>query len=127
MEPIWQLLKLKTSDKDWNAAHKGCLKSVMANKQYPQTRVKKCGWSLHDRCLLCLRGIVDAESGGRGKLPRTVKDAVVATPEQLCKAPKGDLIHRNWACKHTEALRKLHARESDVRMANEVEVRGHPS
>ena len=95
MEPIWQLLKPKTKDEDWFAAHKGCLRSVMANRQYPQTRVKKCGWSSHDRCLLCLSEIVDAESGGRDKRPMTVKDAVVATPEQLCKAPKDDLIHRN--------------------------------
>ena len=127
MEPIWQLLRPKTNDGNWTAAHKGCLRSVMANRQFPQTRVMKCGWSSHDRCLLCLSEIVDAESGRRGMPPRTVRDAVVATPEQLDNAPRGDLIHRSWACRHTEALRESHARKSDVRTAKEIEVRGHPS
>ena len=105
MEPIWQLLKPKNSDKDWTAMHKGCLGSVVPNRQYTPTRVKMCGWSTHDRCLLCLNDIVEAESGEGSVRPKTVRDVVAATPEQLSKAPKGDLIHRNWVCKHTYALR----------------------
>ena len=61
MEPIWQLLRTVTKEDGWNATHKGCLRSVMAKRQFPQTRVKSCGWSSHDKCLLCLSAIVDAE------------------------------------------------------------------
>ena len=45
---------------------------------------------------------------------RTVRDAVVATDEQIGRAPRGDLVHRNWICKHTEPLRNQIAREADV-------------
>ena len=45
MEPIWQLLNTKSNDKDWTETHNGCLRSAMANRQYPQTRVMMCGWS----------------------------------------------------------------------------------
>ena len=63
MEPIWQLLRPVTKEEGWTATHKGCLKSVMAYRQFPQTRVKSCGWSEHDRCLMCLSTIVDADAG----------------------------------------------------------------
>ena len=59
MEPIWQPLRTKPEEDGWDATHKGCLKSILANRQFPQTRVKNCGWSQHDRCLLCLSGIAD--------------------------------------------------------------------
>ena len=58
---------------------------------------------------------------------RTLRDEVKATAEQLARAPKGDLVHRNWGCKHTEPLRKKFAREVDVRAAMQLEVRGHPT
>ena len=122
MEPIWQLLKTKSGDKDWTATLKGCLRSVVAGRQYPQTRVKACGWSLHDRCLVCLNEIVEVESEGRCMLPKTVRDVIVATPEQLSKAPKGDLVHRHWGCKHTDALRGKLAPHSDVRAARDDEA-----
>ena len=63
MEPIWQLLRTVTKEEGWNATHKGCLRSAIANRQFPQTRVKSCGWSLHDRCLMCLSTVVDADVG----------------------------------------------------------------
>jgi hypothetical protein len=86
MEPIWQLLKAKSGDKDWTAVQKGCLRSVMAGRQFPQSRVKACGWSTHDRCLTCLNEIVETEFDyanqpcGACRPPKTAKDTVVATP-----------------------------------------------
>ena len=78
MEPIWQLLRTKTKEDGWNATHKGCLKSIIAYKQFPQTRVKSCGWSEHDRFLLCLSGIVDEEALGGDN------------PQQQQQQPPGD-------------------------------------
>ena len=52
---------------------------------------------------------------------------VVATPDQIERAPKGDLMHRHWTCKRTDAVRKQFAREEDIRTANQLEVREHPS
>ena len=66
MEPIWQLLRTKTKEVGWSAAHKGCLRSIIPNRQYPQARVKNCGWATHDRCLFCLSDLVDAESPHSG-------------------------------------------------------------
>ena len=102
MEPIWQLLRTETKEEGWNATPKGCLNSTLANRQFPQTRVKSCGWSQHGRCLLCLSSIVDAEAHGcsspqqeqqqqqqqQQRSTRTFRDEVVATPEQLAKAPR---------------------------------------
>ena len=59
--------------------------------------------------------------------PKTFRDSVKATPEQILKAPRGDLIHRIWKCKHTEHLRCRHAPEADVRAMKDVEARGHPA
>ena len=61
------------------------------------------------------------------RVSRTFRDEVVATMEQVDKAPKGDLMHRHWECKHTEPLRKKLARETDIRAANQLVIRGHPT
>ena len=137
MEPIWQLLRSKVKSEDWTEAHRVCLRPVMVYRQYPQTRVMMCGWSSHNRCLCCLNSIVQAESPLNGAVvspeaaaaskPKTVKDVVTATHEQILKAPKGDLIHRNWKCEHTEALRSEHAPLSDVRAMKDVDPKGHPT
>ena len=159
MEPIWQLLRTKTKKVGWSAAHKDCLRSIIPNRQYPQTRVKSCGWSTHDRSLFCLSDLVDSEAQGdsttqqqqqqedrqthqQGDDPgssaspplqqlqaksRTFEDVVEATPDQIARAPKGDLLHRHWKCLRTDALRKQHAREADIRAANLRERGGHPT
>ena len=140
MEPIWQLLRTDTKEEGWNATHKGCLRSAIPNRQFPQTRVKSCGWSQHDRCLMCLSTIVDnddVKADGtqqqqqkqkmQQRSSRTFRDEVVATAEQIGRAPKGDLIHRIWSCKHTDPLRTQFAREADVRAARQLESRGHPT
>ena len=122
MEPVWQLLGTKTKEEGWTAAHKGCLRSIISNRQFPQTRVKSCGWSSHDRCLLCLSDLVDAEiphsddqqQQQQQAKKRTANDVVVATPDQIERAPKGDLMHRHWACKRTDAVRKQFTREKTI-------------
>ena len=58
MEPIWRLLNSKQCDDVWNARFRGSLRSSLAGRQYPQVRVHQCGWSTHNRCLLCLHSIV---------------------------------------------------------------------
>ena len=52
MAPIWQLLRSKQNDEEWNATLRGGLRSVLANRQYPQVRVMAAGWAVHDRCVL---------------------------------------------------------------------------
>ena len=86
-----------------------------------------CGWSSHDRCLLCLHDIVEAEQGEQHGHRRTAKDTVEATPEQIASAPRGDLIHRTWNRKHTEPLRQKGAPAADTRTARNVDVSGHPA
>ena len=96
MEPLWQLLNAKTTSEDWNERHKAGLRSAAAGRQFTQSRVKLCGWSNHDRCLVCLNELVEKESPYVGTKKRTVRDPVEATDEQLERAPVGDLSHRIW-------------------------------
>ena len=108
MEPIWNLLKAKTVSRDWTEAHKGCLKSAAACRQYTQVRVMQCGWAQHNRCTLCLHHIVEADktqSEGSDAKTRSAKELITATPEQICRAPKGDLVHRAWKCMALDSLR----------------------
>ena len=87
MEPVWQLLNTKAKNDSWNEKHKAGLRSAAAGRQFPQARVKMCGWANHDRCLTCLSRIVESENPYIGSKKRTARDAVTATEEQLEKAP----------------------------------------
>ena len=99
MEPVWQLLNCKTNTSNWNAHHKGSLKSAAAGRQYPQVRVCKYGWSLHNKCLFCLQDIVDDDAGReRGTCGKGVRETVEATDDQIARAPVGDYTHRIWTC-----------------------------
>jgi len=62
MGPVWKLLKSRQNDEEWNAACRGALKSSLAGRQYPQTRVFAAGWPLHNRCILCLYNIVQEDA-----------------------------------------------------------------
>ena len=97
MEPVWQLLNTKVKSEEWNDKHKVGLRSAAAGRQYTQSRVKLCGWSDHDRCLACLSEIVEKECPNTETKKRSVRDPVVATEEQLARAPVGDLAHRIWS------------------------------
>ena len=35
MEHIWQFLRTKPKEDGWGATHKGCLKSILATRQFP--------------------------------------------------------------------------------------------
>ena len=58
---------------------------------------------------------------------RTIRDMVVATDDQLRRAPVGDLSHRIWSGDCLKELRVEKARAEDVRIAHVCEVRGHPA
>ena len=96
MEPLWQLLNPKAKDDEWNGKHKAGLRSAAAGRQFTQARVKLCGWSYHDRCLVCLNELVESETPFVGSKERTVRDPIEATSEQIERAPVGDLAHRLW-------------------------------
>ena len=72
MGPICKLLKSKQNDEEWNPACRGALKSALAGRQYPQARVFAAGWSEHNRCILCLYDIVQADAAKNGTIPRSV-------------------------------------------------------
>ena len=59
MEPIWKLLRSRQNDDEWNPVLRGSLRSALANRQYPQCRVKAAGWSVHDKCLFCLNSNIE--------------------------------------------------------------------
>ena len=99
MEPIWQLINSKKDNEDWNPDFRGCLKSAVAGRQYPQTRVMAAVWSEHNRCIMCLSDIVDAEDASGTDWTATARCSrtpVVATPDQINRAPTGNLNHRIW-------------------------------
>ena len=122
MAPIWQLLKSSRNDEKWNPKLRGGLRSLLAYRQFPQSRVFAAGWSEHNRCILCLHGIVQRDTGGRaptgtgsvdvpaanaaldGSEPNDKDDLrrkpVVANADQIERAPVGNLQYRSWKCGH---------------------------
>ena len=122
MDPIWTLLNSKKNTTEWNRKLRGGLKSVVVGKQYTQTRVMAAGWAKHNRCLACLQSIVEGEEASwqraarielleADKEPGAVK--VVASQEQINKAPVGNPFHRTWKCPQLEPSRLVHASLDD--------------
>ena len=60
-EPIFKLLGSKRNDGEWNAMLRGMLKSVVANRQFPQSRCYQAGWVQHPKCIFCLHAEVSGE------------------------------------------------------------------
>ena len=52
---------------------------------------------------------------------------MVATPEQIERAPIGTPVHRNWSCPRHKEARKKHVSEADIRVVADVNVQGHPA
>ena len=98
---IWNLLKSRQHDEEWNPACSGGRRSAFAHRQYPQVRVFAAGWSDHDRCLCCLNNLLVADVLRCGcSVAPTAEDhslktkQVEATAEQISRARKGNLGHR---------------------------------
>ena len=69
MEPITKLLKSQANNEDWNPALRGSLRSAIACRQHPQSRVFAAGWADHSKCLFCLQNwstLVQPRLGRRG-------------------------------------------------------------
>ena len=60
-EPIFKLLGSRRKDSEWNATLRGMLKSVVANRQFPQSRCYQAGWVQHSKCICCLHAEVSGE------------------------------------------------------------------
>ena len=142
MEPITKLLKSKENSETWNPALRGSLKSAIAGRQYPQSRVFAAGWATHNKCIFCLHNLVNlgasmvrrtrirgkTKSGDNKKLDK-VRYKVEATAEQIKEAPVGNLGHRIWRCtaEHMSKLREKWAPPSDLVTTSRCEVDGHPA
>ena len=127
MELVWQLLNTKVKDDEWNGKHKAGLRSAAAGRQFTQARVMLCGWADHDRCLVCLNDLVESESPYDGSKKRTIREPVVASSDQIERAPVGDIAHRLWTGGCLKVLRNKKARADDVMVASTCMVRGHPA
>ena len=91
--------------------------------------MRAAGWAEHDRCLICLNGLVEkeaprtaenlqvvvttpscTETAVRGEsTKRSIRDVVRATPEQIERAPRGNIVHRLWNGSCLGQLRCTHA------------------
>ena len=60
-DPIYKLLRSKSRGVDWNPVLIGALKSITANRQYPQHRCYQAGWVVQFRCLFCLHTAVSGQ------------------------------------------------------------------
>ena len=128
MEPVWQLLRSKQNDDQWNPLLRCCLRSALANRQYPQCRVRAAGWSLHDRCLFCLNEAIEGalsccereerrrkiEEEGKAKSCRR-NLLLEANPEILANTPKGTIGHRIYVCPRLKGSRCKHAGDELVK------------
>ena len=53
-DPLHKLMNSKKKNAEWGPAYIGELKSVVANRQFPQLRCFSAGWTQHGRCIFCL-------------------------------------------------------------------------
>ena len=110
------------NDDERNPLLRGSLRSALANRQYPQCRVKAAGWSLHDKCLFCLNSVIEEslsccamltrckEIKTQGKAKSSRRDlAGEATVDMLAATPKGTLGHRIYECPRLKSSRTKHA------------------
>ena len=104
MQPIWSLLNSKKENLEWNSTLRGGLGSVLAGRQFPQTRCFAAGCTTHNKCTACLQTIVEEEEADwqrqaivelLEKEGKAAKFTVTATQRQVDKAPVGNLHHRN--------------------------------
>ena len=168
MTPVWKLLKSKQNDEERNPTCRGALRSALAGRQYPQVRVFVAGWSEHNRCVLCLNNLVQADltrgvsescsSNPRARawcgydaiaptastgfvLPREVElartkdneqhhksEPVIATADQISRAPIGSNNHRIWKCQAgpMKEARAKWTRADDRTMEASCDTSGHP-
>ena len=61
-DPIFKLLASKQNDAEWNPKLRAMLKSVIANRQFPQARCHQAGWVEHSKCIFCLHGEVTGKT-----------------------------------------------------------------
>ena len=97
---------------------KGALKSAVAGRQYTQSRCHTAGFAKHDKCLVCVYNLVMQEmlaKDRRGtvmetRLPKAMRDEMMAiatdAPDSILqRCPLGNLHHRAWVCRHSNAQR----------------------
>ena len=60
-EPIYKLLNSKKNDSEWNATLMGMLRSIVANRQFPQSRCYQAAWVQHPKCIFCLHAEVSGQ------------------------------------------------------------------
>ena len=78
MQPLWRLLRARPDD-SWGAREKGALRSVVANRQWPQSRLCQAGIATTSNCRLCVH-------------------FGFCTPQDDDPKFKGTLLHRTWTC-----------------------------
>ena len=86
MQPLWRLMRA-APDEDWGAREKGALRSVVANRQWPQSRLCQAGLVTCSNCRLCVHFGFCGEHGDDPKF-------------------KGTLLHRTWLCPATRVQRE---------------------
>ena len=59
MQPIWSLLQSRQNDAEWDPNLRGYLKSCMAGRQWPQTRLKAENLSTLSACAFCLHDKIE--------------------------------------------------------------------
>ena len=92
MALVWKLLKSKQNDEEWSPACRGALRSALAGRQYPQTRVFAAGWSEHNRCILCFYDIVQVDAAKNGTVQRSVVEGNSGTQARSWCSHEGSSI-----------------------------------
>jgi len=119
MEPIWKLLKQPKKGKQAKLSpqEQGCLKSVAAGRQYTQSRVRACGWAEHDKCLVCLLEIVEADKarcGGAPDVQTQVAAGLECTECGVSDGTSGGSTMTAAAETKKETHRKVEASQSQI-------------
>ena len=86
IEPLMKLLQSKPGP-DWGAKQQGALRSAIADRQWPQARLKSAGMVSSSNCQLCVK-------------------LGFCTSDDLDPKHKGTLLHRLWICPALRQERK---------------------
>ncbi len=107
IQTLWTLLRSDRDDLDWNPRLRACLRSAMANRQWPLDRLAAAGRARHDRCCFCLAQAI-------------IELALTRCPGGACKLWQDRLVQDTR--EHLAGSKRAHSGEEVLERATELAI-----
>ena len=93
MQPIFvSLMNSRAAEDDWGPKQQGALRSVVANRQWPRSRLFRIGRAAYPNCQLCV-ALEDRRPKWRGTLTHRHWTCPVTKPHRDSLVPESELDH----------------------------------